>query len=74
MRLRLSIEGMLAVHAKRAVFTALAGVEGVSSAEVEMGEALVHGDRLDEARIREAIESVGCRVVRVARELPTLGG
>lgn len=73
MRLRLAIEGMLAVHAKRAVFTALAGVEGLTSAEVEMGEAVVHGERLDEQRIRDVIESVGCRVVRVTRELPTLG-
>ena len=37
MRLRLTIDGMLAVHAKNALYTALGGVAGVRSAEVEVG-------------------------------------
>ena len=35
---------MVAVHAKRAVFTALSGVPGVTSAEVELGRAVVEHD------------------------------
>ena len=73
MRLRLAIEGMLAVHARRAVFTALSGVAGVVSAEVEMGSAVLTCEgpvREDEVRV--AVESAGCRVTAVRRELPTL--
>ena len=40
----LTISGMMAVHARRAVFTALAGVPGVASAEVELGRAVVEHD------------------------------
>src|SRR5436190_20880529 len=40
----LTISGMVAVHSKRAVFTALAGVVGVVSAEVEMGRAVIEHD------------------------------
>jgi hypothetical protein len=48
------IDGMLSVHAKRAVFTAMTGVPGIVSAEVEMGEAIVEGTALDEAELRGA--------------------
>ena len=73
MRLRLTIDGMLAVHAKNALYTALGGVAGVRSAEVEVGGALLECEgRVDEAELRAAIEAVGFRLVRVVRELPTL--
>ena len=76
MRLRLTIDGMLAVHAKNALYTALGGVAGVRSADVEIGGALLECEgAVDERELREAIEAVGfrlARVARVARELPTL--
>ena len=69
----LTISGMLAVHAKRAVFTALAGVPGVESAEVEMGRAVVvHEPTTTTAALSNAIAAVGCEVtsVRTERRLP----
>jgi copper chaperone CopZ len=69
----LSISGMLAVHAKRAVFTALAGVPGVQSADVEMGRAVVvHDAATTAASLVEAIAAIGCEVtaVRAERRLP----
>jgi copper chaperone CopZ len=73
MRLRLTIDGMIAVHAKHAVFTALCGVAGVTGAEVEMGSAVLSCDgRVLEDDVRAAIELAGCRVTAVQRELPTL--
>lgn len=70
MRLEVLIDGMVAVHAKHAVFQALAAVEGVTRAEVELGrvELDVHAEP-DEAALREAIAAVGCSV-REIRRLP----
>ena len=73
MRLRLAIDGMLSVHATRAVFMALAGVRGVTSAEVEIGSAIVDADRtVSDDEIRAAIDGVGMRVARITRELPVM--
>ena len=73
MRLRLTLEGMLAVHAKRAVFTALAGVPGVTSAEVELGRATIDCEpQVSEAALRAALDTVGVRLTASVRELPTL--
>lgn len=72
----LSISGMIAVHAKRAVFTALAGVPGVTSAEVELGRAIVeHDARATPDALSEAVAIAGCHVtaIRMERRLP-LGG
>lgn len=69
----LTISGMIAVHAKRAVFTALAGVEGVKSADVELGRAVVeHDARATPEDLAAAIAVVGCVVTRVTveRRLP----
>ena len=69
----LSISGMIAVHAKRAVFTALAGVPGVQSADVEMGRAtVVHDGSTTAALLVEAIAAIGYEVtaVRAERRLP----
>jgi hypothetical protein len=64
----LTISGMVAVHAKRAVFTALSGVAGLTAADVARGRAVVeHGDDVDEAAIIAAIESVGCSVTSIER-------
>ena len=71
MRYRIAIDEMLAVHAKRAVFTALAGVPGVMSAEVEMGEAVVTADAtVTEECLRAALRGVGLSARRVTKELP----
>ena len=65
----LRIRGMLAVHAKRAVFTALSGVEGIRSAEVELGRAVVeHDGRATPPLLREAVEAAGFEVVEVVEE------
>ena len=73
-----TIRGMVAVHAVRAVFTALAGVEGISRADVELGRATVeHDGRATPERLREAIALAGCAVESVVEErrrLPLLDG
>jgi copper chaperone CopZ len=73
-----TISGMLAVHAKRAVFTALAGVEGVHAADVELGRAVVeHDGSVSAEALVAAIEAVGFHVVATAnvasRALPVVG-
>lgn len=66
MRSILTISGMVAVHSRRAVFTALSGVPGVKSAEVELGRAVVeHDGDAALAAIPAAIESVGCTVTSI---------
>lgn len=81
MRLELQISGMLAVHAKHAVFAALAGVDGITRAEVELGRAELEVTRPEAefgavcAELRAVIEAVGFAVTdirRLARQLPTL--
>jgi hypothetical protein len=80
MRLEFSVEGMLAVHAKHALFTALGAVAGLVRAQVELGrvevELAADADRVAvESAVRGAVESVGFQVsaVRVLpRTLPTL--
>ena len=81
MRIELLISGMLAVHAKHAVFAALAGVEGVTRAEVELGRAELEVSRPERefdalaAELRAALEALGFTVTdvrRLARQLPTL--
>jgi copper chaperone CopZ len=71
-----TIRGMVAVHAVRAVFTALAGVEGIARADVELGRATVeHDGRATPERLREAIALAGCEVESVVEErrrLPVL--
>ena len=69
----LTIRGMIAVHAKRAVFTALSGVAGVTSADVDLGRAVVeHDARTTTAMLVDAVALAGCEVVdiRVERRLP----
>ena len=69
----LTIAGMVAVHSKRAVYTALSGVPGVASAEVELGRAVVeHDATTTAAALKDAVALVGCEVtaIRVERRLP----
>jgi copper chaperone CopZ len=76
MRMEALIDGMLAVHARHAVFMALTAVEGIMHAEVELGRAeLTHDGRATEPAIRAAIEAAGftVRAVRpLPRRLPTI--
>lgn len=72
MRFEVLIDGMLAVHARHAVYTALSAVEGLTHAEVELGRAeLTHDGRASEAAIRDAVEAAGF-TVREVRALPRL--
>ena len=69
----LTISGMVAVHAKRAVFTALAGVPGVVAAQVEMGSAVVEHDASTTSdALTEAVVLAGCKVtsIKTERRLP----
>jgi copper chaperone CopZ len=73
MRFRVLIKGMLSVHAKRAVFTALAGIDGVRHAEVQVGSAVVDADvSVGEDVVRAAIEELGLRVTSITKELPVV--
>ena len=73
----LTISGMRAVHAVRAVYTALASVEGIERADVSLGRAVVeHDGRATPERLREAVALAGCEVTGVEedrrRTLPVL--
>jgi hypothetical protein len=75
MRLEVLIDGMMAVHARHAAFTALAAVPGIVRAEVEPGRAVLECPDGSEAAIREALAEVGLsvRAIRVLpRSLPVL--
>lgn len=76
MRLEVMIDGMLAVHAKHAVFMALAAIEGITHAEVELGRAeLTVVEGTSDAAIRAAIDDAGfvvSAIRRLPRTLPTL--
>ncbi len=65
---------MLAVHAVRAAFAALAGVPGVQRADVRLGRAeLEHDAPLDADAIRAALASVGVELVEATTERRRLG-
>ena len=73
----LTLGNMTAVHAVRAFWTALAGVPGVTRAEVQMGSATVeHDGSATRQTIEDAAALAGCSIVgwREERSLPTLGG
>jgi len=57
---RARVEGMTCQHCVRAVFTSLAGVEGVTRAEVSIGAIEVeHAGPLSVERLREAVALAG---------------
>ena len=61
---RVRIDGMSCQHCVRAVFTALAGVEGITRADVGIGFAEVEHDGsvvLD--KLREAVDIAGYQVL-----------
>jgi copper chaperone len=68
MRTRLRIDGMSCQHCVRAVFTALTPVEGILSADVSIGSAVVeHDGRATVDALRAAIAVAGYDAV-VAEE------
>jgi copper chaperone CopZ len=71
----LTIAGMTAVHAVRAVYTAFAGVPGIVRAEVTLGGATVeHDGSATRAMLADAVALAGFELVgfREERTLPTL--
>ena len=60
---------MSSVHAARAIFTSLAGVDGVGQADVGRGEAVVeHDGSVTEAALRDAVALAGFEVVDIREE------
>jgi copper chaperone CopZ len=60
---RARVEGMTCQHCVRAVFTALAAVEGISRADVGIGSIEVeHDGRVTVEHLREAIAVAGYTV------------
>lgn len=67
------IDGMTCSHCVRAVFTALGGVEGVSRADVSIGQAIIeHDGTVSSEAIREAISIAGYEVVDFRDDRRTL--
>jgi copper chaperone len=68
MQKTLSIEGMSCKHCVMRVKSALEGVAGVESAEVELGakRATVVGASLDDAALKAAVAEAGYEVVAVS--------
>ncbi len=75
-RIHVQLDGLVAVHAVRAVWTALGAVPGLLSAEVTMQGAVLELDgELDRAALDAALDAAGVSVrsLRVeARILPIL--
>ena len=64
-----NIGGMRGVHAARAVYTALAAVPGVTTAEVVLGRAVIeHDGRATIDAVREAIALAGCELLETTEE------
>ncbi|WP_411280378.1 heavy metal-binding protein [Gemmatimonas sp.] len=75
-RIHVQLDGLVAVHAVRAVWTALGAVPGVLRAEVTMQGAVLEVEgELDRAALDTALDAAGVSVrsLRVeARVLPVL--
>ncbi len=60
MRTTVSVAGMTCAHCVRAVFTSLAGVQGIDRADVSIGQAIIeHDGTVTPEQIREAISVAG---------------
>lgn len=75
-RIHVQLNGLVAVHAVRAVWTALGAVPGVVSADVTMQGAVLEVEgALDRAALESALDAAGVTVrsIRIeARVLPIL--
>ena len=68
-----SINGMSCVHCVRAVFTSLAGVEGIKRADVSIGRAVIeHDGSVTPEQIRDAIATAGYEAVDFTTDRRTL--
>jgi copper chaperone CopZ len=73
MRTTASISGMTCAHCVRAVFTSLAGVEGISRADVSLGRAVIdHDGTVTPEEIRAAIKIAGYDVADLKSDTRTL--
>ncbi|HEY1951855.1 MAG TPA: heavy-metal-associated domain-containing protein [Gemmatimonadaceae bacterium] len=63
MQTTVSISGMSCAHCVRAVFTSLAGVEGINRADVSIGRAVIEHDKgVTPEQIRDAVAVAGYEV------------
>lgn len=73
LRIHVQIEGLLSVHAVRAVWTALTAVPGVQHAEVSMKGAVLETDGpIDRQLLDACLDHAGVRVVNITVEKGTL--
>lgn len=64
---------MSCAHCVRAVFTALAGVEGIDRADVSIGKAVIeHDGTVTPDQIRAAVAVAGYEVVDIGNDRRTL--
>jgi len=69
MRFYLRLSGMNAVHAVRALNTALGGLTGVTHVDVKMGEAIVvHDGRVSEKALRDAVKTAGVTITNLTED------
>jgi copper chaperone len=67
------ISGMSCAHCIRAVFTSLAGVEGIVRADVTIGRAAIeHDGTVDAESVRQAISIAGYEVLEFRDDRRTL--
>lgn len=63
------IAGMRSVHCTRAVYTALASLEGVATVDVVIGQATIeHDGRATEREIRAGVELAGYELLETSEE------
>ena len=68
-----TISGMTCAHCVRAVFTSLAGVEGIKRADVTIGQAVIeHDGTVTPEQIRDAIAVAGYTVSDTRADRRTL--
>jgi copper chaperone CopZ len=73
LRTYVQIEGLLSVHAVRAVWTALAAVPGVLHAEVSMKGAVLDTEGpVDRLQLEACLEQAGVRVLGLTVEKGSL--
>jgi copper chaperone CopZ len=68
MKKLLSIEGMSCAHCVSHVTSALSGIQGVTSVQVDLAKkrAVVEGSALDDGRMTAAVADAGYRVVAIS--------
>jgi copper chaperone len=73
MKTTASISGMTCVHCVRAVFTSLAGVDGIDTADVSIGRAVIdHDGTVTPEQIRDAVKVAGYDVTDFRNDARTL--